>query len=48
MPLPNFGFPYESPYSTQLELMREIYQTIDEKKIGFFESPTGTVLENVL
>lgn len=43
MAISNFGFPYESPYSSQIELMKDIYDTIDEEKIGFFESPTGTV-----
>jgi Rad3-related DNA helicase len=43
MPFPNFGFPYERPYTTQLELMNDIYQAIENRKIAFFESPTGTV-----
>lgn len=44
MTFANFGFPYENPYSIQLELMNDIYQTIDKRKIGFYESPTGTVI----
>lgn len=43
MPSQNFGFPYSSPYPTQLELLRDVYDAIDQRKIGFFESPTGTV-----
>ncbi|XP_048868858.1 ATP-dependent DNA helicase DDX11 isoform X2 [Brienomyrus brachyistius] len=36
-----FPFPYE-PYSIQKEFMEALYTTIDEGKIGIFESPTGT------
>ncbi|KDO28648.1 hypothetical protein SPRG_06502 [Saprolegnia parasitica CBS 223.65] len=36
-----FGFPFP-PYSIQESLMKELYETIDERKIGIFESPTGT------
>jgi chromosome transmission fidelity protein 1 len=38
-----YGFPYK-PYNVQLELMNKIYDLLSsEKKIGLFESPTGTV-----
>lgn len=37
-----FPFPFEKPYSVQLDLMRRIYCTIDKGSIGVFESPTGT------
>jgi len=40
---PDFGFPYPRPYSIQLDLMKALYQTIDNRQIGIFESPTGTV-----
>uniref|UniRef100_A0A3B3RBN8 ATP-dependent DNA helicase DDX11 n=1 Tax=Paramormyrops kingsleyae TaxID=1676925 RepID=A0A3B3RBN8_9TELE len=36
-----FPFPYE-PYSIQKQFMEALYTTIDEGKIGIFESPTGT------
>ena len=39
----NFGFPYSNPYPTQLEFLQDVYDVIDQNKIGFFESPTGTV-----
>lgn len=31
-----------TPYPQQVALMKEIYNCIDESKIGIFESPTGT------
>lgn len=39
--LGKFNHPFE-PYDIQLELMRSIYDAIDNYKIGIFESPTGT------
>ncbi|CCE82219.1 Piso0_001932 [Millerozyma farinosa CBS 7064] len=36
-----FNHPFE-PYDIQLELMRSIYDAIENYKIGIFESPTGT------
>ncbi|KAJ9611332.1 ATP-dependent DNA helicase chl1 [Cladophialophora chaetospira] len=37
----NFCHPYQ-PYSIQLEFMQNLYRCIEEKKVGIFESPTGT------
>ncbi|CAH0725234.1 unnamed protein product, partial [Brenthis ino] len=38
---PSFSFPFE-PYDIQKKFMKELYFTIENKKIGIFESPTGT------
>lgn len=37
-----FHFPYPEAYSIQLDLMRQVFSTIEEGKVGLFESPTGT------
>ena len=39
--LENFGHPYE-PYDIQIQFMQDLYQCIENGKIGIFESPTGT------
>ncbi|KAL5263634.1 hypothetical protein ACHWQZ_G008861 [Mnemiopsis leidyi] len=36
-----FEFPFE-PYQIQRDFMKNLYETIEQKKIGIFESPTGT------
>ncbi|KAE9103198.1 putative ATP-dependent RNA helicase DDX11-like protein 8 [Phytophthora fragariae] len=36
-----FSFPYE-PYSIQLDLMRQLWETLERGHCGIFESPTGT------
>lgn len=36
-----FAFPFK-PYEIQRDFMKNLYETIEEKKIGIFESPTGT------
>lgn len=36
-----FNHPY-SPYSIQHDFMTALYETLESKKIGIFESPTGT------
>ena len=37
----DFCHPFQ-PYDIQLQFMKDLYQTIDEGKVGIFESPTGT------
>jgi chromosome transmission fidelity protein 1 len=37
-----FYHPY-SPYGIQLEFMTSLYETLENYKVGIFESPTGTV-----
>ena len=37
------AFPYDPPYSIQLDLMRHLYSSIEKKKVSIVESPTGTV-----
>ncbi|KAJ8733182.1 hypothetical protein PYW08_001480 [Mythimna loreyi] len=36
-----FPFPFK-PYEIQEKFMRELYSTLEEQKLGIFESPTGT------
>ena len=38
----DFHHPY-SPYDTQLQFMKALYECIEEGKVGIFESPTGTL-----
>lgn len=37
-----FSFPF-TPYGIQHDFMTEIYSAIEGRKLGIFESPTGTV-----
>lgn len=37
-----FSFPF-TPYGIQHDFMTGIYSAIEGKKLGIFESPTGTV-----
>lgn len=37
-----FQFPFQ-PYSIQLDFMKNLYKCIENRKLGIFESPTGTV-----
>ena len=41
-PPQSFPFPF-TPYDIQEDFMRNLYATIEDGKIGIFESPTGTV-----
>ena len=36
-----FSFPF-TPYSTQLKLMKDLYEILSQGGIGILESPTGT------
>ena len=37
------AFPFNPPYEIQVELMRHLYTSIEQKKVTVIESPTGTV-----
>jgi hypothetical protein len=37
------AFPYNPPYSIQVDLMRHLYAAIEHRKVTIIESPTGTV-----
>ncbi|CAO1616097.1 unnamed protein product [Parajaminaea phylloscopi] len=37
-----FSFPYDAPYSIQLDLMVNLFEAIEQRKVAVFESPTGT------
>jgi superfamily II DNA or RNA helicase len=37
----SFDFPF-TPYGIQEDFMKKLYETIEKRKIGIFESPTGT------
>ena len=39
----DFSFPFE-PYNIQVEFMKNLYQALEQGKVGIFESPTGTVM----
>ncbi|TDL22084.1 DNA repair helicase [Rickenella mellea] len=36
------AFPYRPPYSIQVDLMRHLYEAIEQSKVAIIESPTGT------
>ncbi|KAI5988422.1 helicase C-terminal domain-containing protein, partial [Pisolithus albus] len=36
------AFPYDPPYSIQVDLMRHLYSSIEHKHVTIVESPTGT------
>ncbi len=37
------AFPFDPPYSIQVDLMKHVYSAIENRKIAIVESPTGTV-----
>jgi hypothetical protein len=45
LPIPDSfpAFPFNPPYSIQVELMRHIYSAIECRQVSIAESPTGTV-----
>ncbi len=45
VPPSKFPFPFE-PYDIQKSFMRELYLALEGRKVGIFESPTGTVRLN--
>ena len=38
-----FRFPYPVAYDVQLALMSALFEAIEHRRAGVFESPTGTV-----
>ena len=38
----DFSFPFEA-YDIQKDFMKTLFKVLEEKKLGIFESPTGTV-----
>lgn len=42
-----FGFPYQTAYDIQIQLMQAVFRAIEGGQIGVFESPTGTVCDRV-
>lgn len=42
-----FEFPFK-PYDIQTEFMQNLYHVIETRKLGIFESPTGTVRCKIL
>lgn len=42
------AFPYGAPYDIQLDLMRHLYTSIEQRKVTIIESPTGTVSTQAL
>lgn len=42
-----FNFPFK-PYNIQLNLMERIYETLQNKQIGIFSSPTGILIAFIL
>lgn len=41
------AFPFE-PYDIQMQFAKQLYNALNNKSIGFFESPTGTVSISII
>ena len=37
------AFPYDPPYPIQVDLMRHVYASIEQRSVSSVDSPTGTV-----
>lgn len=46
-PPKSFSFPF-TPYKIQHDFMTNLYSALENKKLGIFESPTGTVIIIIL
>lgn len=42
----DFKFPF-NPYPIQKDFMRALFVALEGKKLGIFESPTGTVINKI-
>ncbi|KAF9425369.1 ATP-dependent DNA helicase chl1 [Podila epigama] len=44
LPIPTSfpAFPFATPYDIQVQFMQQLFECIDRRKVGIFESPTGT------
>jgi chromosome transmission fidelity protein 1 len=49
LPVPNEfpAFPFKTPYEIQVELMKHLYSSIEDRKVTIVESPTGTVRASI-
>jgi chromosome transmission fidelity protein 1 len=36
------AFPYPTPYAIQTQFMQQLFECVDQRRVGIFESPTGT------
>lgn len=41
------AFPFDTPYSIQVDLMRHIYSAVEHRQVSIAESPTGTVSQKL-
>ena len=45
IPPDKFPFPFE-PYDIQKDFMEALYNCIENKQVGIFESPTGSLMKD--